>query len=122
MDGWEYILRRTDLISEKERFKKLRLEKSKRKRQTKTNAQIDAEKTRLAEYQETIARQLSARQVALTRYRNRLRAAEILAGAEIITASGGGPSGSAPPTVEVEITTEAGDILTTQAGASLITE
>ena len=115
MNDWEYILRRTDLISERERFKELRQKKSKNRKRLKTNAQIDAEKIRLAEYQEAIAKQLSAKQLTQIKYRNRIRAAQILAGAEIITASGGGPSGTPSPTAEVEITTEGGIIMQTEA-------
>ena len=65
MKDWKYILRRTDLISEMERMKALREEKAaKKKKRPKTNAQIDAEKIRLAEYQMWLANQLFKKQVS----------------------------------------------------------
>jgi hypothetical protein len=56
MKDWKEILRRADLISEMERFKRLREEKAlNRKKRPRTNAQIDAEKIRMAEYQMALA-------------------------------------------------------------------
>ena len=65
MKDWKNILRRVDIILEMERFKDLQQVKDKKKKyRAKTNAQIDAEKIRMAEYQESLARQLSAKQIA----------------------------------------------------------
>ena len=64
MKDWKYILRRTDLFTEHERLKKLREEKaSKNKNRAKTNAQIQAEKMRLAEYQMYLANKTFKRQI-----------------------------------------------------------
>ena len=64
MKDWKDILRRTDLITERERLKKLQEEKAKQKKnRAKTNAQIQAEQIRLTEYQEALARQLLSKQL-----------------------------------------------------------